>query len=150
MNTPDWLTAAVPYLSALNDAEARFRLPHNLLTRIAYQESHFRPDIISGAVKSEAGAVGIMQLLPKYFQGAGQSVLADIEIAAQLLKALYARFGDWQLAVAAYNWGGGNVHHEITVDGGTPNLEHMPIETQRYVKGVFADVPLAGALLEVA
>ena|ERR1700690_354249 len=144
-----WLDAAVPYLSALNAAEATYGIPHNLLARIAWQESHFRSDIISGAMKSPAGAVGIMQLLPQYFPGAGNSVLADIATAARFIANLYQRFNDWQLAVAAYDWGGGNVHQEISSDG-KPTLDRMPLETQNYVREVFADVPIAGALVEVA
>ena len=147
MSTPTWLVAATPYLSALNDAEATYHIPHNLLARIAWQESHFRPDIIAGAVKSPAGAVGIMQLMPNYFPDAGQSVLADINTAARLLTTLFQRFKDWQLAVAAYNWGGGNVHHEMADDGG---IAGMPTETQNYVNEVFADVPVAGSLVEAA
>src|ERR1017187_446462 len=101
----NWLDAAVPYLSALNAAEVAYGIPHNLLVRIAWQESRFRSDIISGAVKSPAGAVGIMQLLPQYFSGAGNSVLEDITTAARFLANLFQRFQDWQLATAAYNWG---------------------------------------------
>ena len=149
MSTPAWLIAGTPYLPALNAAEKQYGIPVNLLVRIAYKESHFRSDIISGAVKSPVGAVGIMQLLPQFFPDAGQSILSDIGRAAEFLKSLYVRFGDWQLAVAAYNWGGGNVHHEISSDG-NPTLDRMPAETQAYVKGVFADVPIQGALVEVA
>jgi soluble lytic murein transglycosylase-like protein len=146
MSAVTWLDAAVPYLSILNAAETTYGLPHNLLARIAYQESRFRQDIISGAVKSPCGAVGIMQLLPQFFPDAGVSVIDDINTAAQFLKSLYQRFNDWQLAVAAYNWGGGNVHHEISTDG-KPTLARMPIETQNYVRQVFADVPIPGVLV---
>jgi len=87
-----------------------------------------------------------MQLLPKYFPNAGKSVVLDISNAAQLLANLHERFKDWQLAVAAYNWGQGNVHHEIVTDG-TPKLADMPKETQNYVRAVFEDVPIAGVLV---
>lgn len=146
VSTPAWLAAAQPYLSLLNGAEDTHGIPRNLLTRIAWQESHFRADIISGAMRSPAGAVGIMQLMPQFFPNAGISTALDISTAATLLANLYARFGDWQVAVAAYNWGQGNVHHEIATDG-QPMLADMPAETQAYVKGVFTDVPIPGALL---
>jgi len=144
--TPAWMIAAEPYLPALNAAETQYRIPQNLLVRIAWQESRFRPEVISGEVKSAAGAVGMMQLLPKYFPDAGQSILNDIQTAAILMAGLYKRFQDWQLAVAAYNWGGGDVHHEIVTDG-QPILADMPLETQNYVRQVFADVPVQGCLV---
>ena len=147
MSTPDWLMAATPYLPMLNSAEDVNGIPRNLLVRIAWQESHFRADIISGAVRSAAGAVGLMQLLPQYFPGAGISVVNDVRMAAEFLRSLYQRFGDWQCAVAAYNWGGGNVHHEYIQDHDSYVLADMPQQTQDYVKGVFADVPVAGALV---
>lgn len=143
---PAWLVAATPYLGMLNSAEKAHGIPANLLVRIAWQESHFRPDIISGQTKSSAGAVGLMQLLPRYFPGAGVSVLNDISMAAVFLKSLYVRFGDWQCAVAAYNWGGGNEHHEYVIDHNRYMLADMPPQTQDYIKGVFTDVPIAGAL----
>lgn len=135
------------YLAALNSAELEYRIPTDLLARIAYQESSFRPDVISGAVKSSAGCVGLMQLNPVYFPEAGHSAIDDITSAAKLLVSLFARFNDWQVSLAAYNWGGGNVHHEYAVDADRYVLADMPIQTQNYVRQVFADVPLQGALL---
>lgn len=142
-----WLDAAGPWLVTLNSTEDRYAIPQNLLARIAYQESHFRPDIISGAVVSPAGAVGIMQLLPQYFPGAGQSPQADIDTAGKFLSELDDRFHDWTVAVAAYNWGGGNVHHEYAMDANKYVLADMPTETQNYVRDVFADVPVTGVLV---
>jgi membrane-bound lytic murein transglycosylase D len=88
-----------------------------------------------------------MQLNPVYYPNAGKSVTDDIESAASLLAALNARFGDWQVAVAAYNWGGGNVHHAYAMDADEYELKDMPPETQQYVIHVYADVPGPGALL---
>jgi soluble lytic murein transglycosylase-like protein len=140
----NWLAGSAPYIGLLNGAEDAFGIPHNLLARIAFQESSWRAPVINGTIKSSAGAVGIMQLLPKYFPNAGASVAADIHTAAQLLLSLYHRFDDWQLAVAAYNWGGGNVDHEMATDEG---LGGMPQETQNYVTKVFSDVPVPGSLV---
>jgi soluble lytic murein transglycosylase-like protein len=143
-----WKLAGVAtlWLPTLAAAESKFAIPTDLLARIAFQESSFRPSVISGAVKSKPGAVGIMQLLPKYFPGAGVSPAADINMAAGFLSHLFHRFGDWQEAVAAYNWGEGSEHHSF-VEHGAYILADMPIETQNYVREVFADVPIQGALL---
>jgi membrane-bound lytic murein transglycosylase D len=63
------------------------------------------------------------------------------------LVSLYTRFGDWQVAIAAYNWGGGNVHHEYVAAANTYILADMPAETQNYVKQIVGDVPVPGALV---
>jgi soluble lytic murein transglycosylase-like protein len=127
------------WMPALNDAEVRHKIPKNLLARIAYQESHFRSDIITGRVRSPVGALGMMQLMPQFFPQAGVSVLADIETAADLLASLYRRFHDWQAAVAAYNDGGGNIDKVLKGE------KQMPLETRNYVAQVFADVPVPGS-----
>lgn len=138
---------AATWLPALNAAEAQYGIPHNLLARIAFEESSFLPEIISGAERSSANCVGIMQLNPVYYPNAGHSPDNDIETAAKLLASLYTRFGDWQVAVAAYNWGGGNVHHEYVAAADTYILADMPAETQNYVKQIVGDVPVPGALV---
>ena len=144
--TDQWKSLGAQYLPLLHAAEDKYALPRDLLARIAFQESHFRPGIISGAIKSPVGAVGIMQLMPQFFPGAGADPAKDIDTAGRFLAKLYERFKDWQVAVAAYNWGQGNVHHEGVRDGDFV-LADMPTETQNYVKQVFGDVPLMGALL---
>jgi hypothetical protein len=84
-------------------AEAN-RLPAAFLTRILWQESRFRTDVIS-----PAGAQGVAQFMP---QTAAERGLADpydpgsaIPQAARLLAELGARFGNLGLAAAAYNAG---------------------------------------------
>jgi soluble lytic murein transglycosylase-like protein len=124
------------WIAALHVAEIRHGIPHDLLARVAYQESRFRSDVINGRVRSSAGAIGMMQLMPQFFPNAGVSVLADIETAADLLASLYKRFNNWQTAVAAYNDGGGNI--DQVMKGSRP----LPLETKNYVAQVFADVPV--------
>lgn len=135
------------WVPVLNAAEVGYGLPQDLLARIAYQESRFRPDVITGATVSSAGALGLMQLEPKYFttvQGARpftpDDTRAQIAQAAQLLAGLYSHFADWTLAVAAYNDGQGDI------DAYLAGTHPLPAETQKYVAQVTADVPLSGAL----
>jgi soluble lytic murein transglycosylase-like protein len=141
-----WLTqgAAATWLPVLNETEIKYGIPTNLLARVAYQECRFRPDIISGATKSPVGAVGIMQLMPQFFAGAGGDPRHDIDTAGSYLANLHARFGDWQLALAAYNWGPGHVNQCVRDDQG---IDQMPTETQNYVTEICADVPVPGSLL---
>lgn len=135
------------WVPLLNAAEVSYGLPQDLLARMAYQESRFRPDVITGATVSPAGALGLMQLMPQYFttvQGprpfTPAVTQAQIAQAAQQLAGLYSHFGDWTLAVAAYNDGQGNI--DAYVAGTRP----LPQETQNYVVQVTADVPLPGML----
>ncbi|MBQ8650092.1 MAG: transglycosylase SLT domain-containing protein [Flavobacteriales bacterium] len=62
--------------------------------------------------------------------------------AAKLLKALYDMFGDWNLALAAYNYGSGNVRKAIARSGGERNFwkvrAYMPRETRNYVTAFIA------------
>lgn len=141
------------YLPVLNDAEDALMLPRDLLARMAFEESSFRPAVISGLIPSSVGALGILQLLPKFYKSVQRPVpftytdiVAQIAESARSLAGHFKRFGDWQEAVAAYNWGEGNEHHSF-VEHGAYVLADMPTQTQNYVKQVFADVPIRGALL---
>lgn len=141
------------WLPVLNDAENNLQIPADLLARMAFQESSFRPEVIKGLIPSSCGALGILQLRPRFFKSALQptpfsyvATLSQIAEASRFLKGLYGRFKDWQEAVAAYNWGEGNEHHSY-VEHGSYILADMPAQTQNYVREVFADVPIKGALL---
>jgi soluble lytic murein transglycosylase-like protein len=139
-----WLSSAnakkwLPFLTA---AENNFGIPAGLLARIAYQESRFRQDVIAGTTTSEVGALGLMQLLPQYFQTVRRPIpFSDsdtqdqINEAASLLSSLYHRFGDWTLAVAAYNDGAGNINQVLA---GTRSL---PAQTAQYLQQISADLP---------
>lgn len=133
--TGEWKKAAnaAKYLPALRAAELRYALPPDLLARIAYQESHWRDDIVSGAKVSSAGAVGLMQLVPKWHPGVDPLNTAQaIDYAGNYLRTLYVQFKSWPLAVAAYNAGPGNVQKYK----GVPPFP----ETQNYIRDVFGDL----------
>lgn len=142
----DWKSAGSgpQWVPVLNQAEQQYGLPADLLARVAYQESSFRESVIRGTTPSPAGALGMMQMLPRYFSSvrapvpfSDGAVRAQIGQAAQQLSSLYSQFGDWSLALAAYNAGAGNVEKY----GGIPPFA----ETQNYVAQISADVPaLAG------
>lgn len=129
------------WVPELNAVEQQFGIPTDLLARVAYQESRFREDVIRGTTASGAGALGMMQLMPQYFPSVNvprpytdADVRNQITAAAQQLSRLYGQFGDWSLALAAYNAGAGNVEKY----GGIPPFP----ETQNYVAQITADVPV--------
>ncbi len=127
-----------PYRPAIDAAETRYGIPHNLLARLLYQESRFRSDIVDGTVKSSTGAAGIAQFMPATAKQFGIDPLdpsAAIDAAGKYLAQLYAQFGSWSLALAAYNWGPGNVAKR--------GLAGAPGETQTYVAQITSDVAVA-------
>jgi soluble lytic murein transglycosylase-like protein len=122
------------------EVEAQFNLPTDLLARVAYQESRFREEIIRGTKASPAGALGMFQMMPAYFQSVNvpvpysdAAVQAQAQEAAGQLVKLYTATGSWPLALAGYNAGLGNVQKY----GGIPPFQ----ETQDYVAQITADVP---------
>lgn len=128
--------SGLPYKTDLDNATNLWQLPPNLLARVAYQESRFRPDIITGKTVSSAGAQGIMQIVPKWHPDVDPlNSQAAIFYAAKYLHSLYNQFGTWERALAAYNWGPGNLKKFIN-----GSITTMPTETKNYVKEIAADV----------
>jgi hypothetical protein len=106
-------------------SEAR-GLPVRFLTRLIWQESSFRTDVIS-----RAGAQGVAQFMPGTARERGLADPFDpeqaIPAAAALLSDLRQQFGNLGLAAAAYNSGPGRVSAWIQGKGG------LPAETRDYV-----------------
>jgi soluble lytic murein transglycosylase-like protein len=130
-----WLPpeAAEPYLYWLNKAEIEYNLPENLLVRVAYQESRFRDDIISGETESSAGALGIMQIVPYWHPNVDPLNPEEaIFYAAKYLSNLRSQTGSWSMALAAYNWGIGNLNKK--------GFDKAPTETKNYVTQIAGDV----------
>ena len=123
------------------DAEYQYALPPRLLARVALQESNFDP----GAYNAGSGARGMMQIIPKWHPGVNVNDLDprdDILYAAKYLRENFDRFGTWSKALAAYNWGPGNLNNAI--DRYTTKwLDHAPTETRNYVTNVTRDIGIA-------
>jgi soluble lytic murein transglycosylase-like protein len=133
--------SAATWLPYLAQAENSYDIPTDLLARVAYQESRFREEIIRGTKASPVGALGIMQMMPQYFTSVNaprpyqdSDVIAQIQESGKQLASLYKSTGDWNLALAGYNAGLGNVQKY----GGIPPFP----ETQNYVAQITADVPV--------
>lgn len=126
-------------------------------------ESAFNPQALS-----RARAAGIWQFIPstgKHF-GLAQTfwfdsrrdVIAATDGALDYLQKLYGDFGDWQLALAAYNWGEGSVRRALQRNRarGLPEAYEaldMPVETRNYlpklqaVKNIVRDPEKHGLVL---
>ena len=100
------------YAALIAAAGSKYDLPVDLLARLLWQESRYREDIITGAVRSRVGAVGIAQFMPATAAEMGidpLNVEQSIDAAAKYLRRLYNSLQVWDKAIAAYNWGIGNV-----------------------------------------
>jgi membrane-bound lytic murein transglycosylase D len=133
----------VPKLKTIFAAEG---VPSALIW-LAEVESGF-----DGGARSPVGAVGMFQLMPATAKDLGLSLLPfdqrkQVEPAARAsaryLRQLHNQFGDWRLAVAAYNSGPGTVsrllkrYQTTSYEGIAP---HLPAETQMYVPKVEATI----------
>lgn len=130
--------SAAPYLRAIAQAEDANGIPRNMLARLLYQESRFRPEIINGTVRSSAGAIGIAQFMPATAGELGidpRDPAQAIPAAGRYLAQLYRRFGNWSEALAAYNWGQGNVARK--------GLGAAPAETRSYFSSILSDLGLS-------
>jgi membrane-bound lytic murein transglycosylase D len=130
------------YLFHIVEELERRQMPTELAL-LPFIESAFNPQAVSSAK-----AAGMWQFMPatgKYFdlkQNAfrddRRDVLASTRAALDYLQKLYGMFGDWHLALAAYNWGEGSVGRAIAKNQkaglGTGYLDlNMPAETRLYV-----------------
>lgn len=113
------------------------------LALLPFIESAFNPQAVSSAK-----AAGMWQFMPatgKYFElkqnafrDDRRDVLASTRAALDYLQKLHRMFGDWHLALAAYNWGEGSVaravakNKRVGLPTGYPDL-NMPMETRFYV-----------------
>lgn len=132
-----WVPPA-EYAGMIAAAEAQYGLPTNMLARLLYQESHYRDDIIRGDVTSSAGALGIAQFMPGTADDLGIDPLDPVQAipaAARYLRQQFNTFGDWAMALAAYNWGPGNVRRK--------GLDAAPIETRLYYSSILSDIGMA-------
>jgi membrane-bound lytic murein transglycosylase D len=113
------------------------------LALLPFIESAFNPQAVSGAK-----AAGMWQFMPatgKYFElkqnafrDDRRDVLASTRAALDYLQKLHRMFGDWHLALAAYNWGEGSVGRAVAKNqraglSASYNDLNMPMETRFYV-----------------
>ncbi len=127
-------------------------------------ESSYNPDALS-----TMRAAGIWQFIPStgrkyglqqnFWYDGRRDVLAATRAALDYLQFLYVTFGDWELALAAYNWGEGAVQRAISRNQARRQPTdyeslRMPLETRNYlpklqaVKNLIAEPDAAGITLD--
>ncbi len=148
-----WYTTRPDYIFRMTERSKKYLFHiveelelRNMPTELAllpFIESAFNPQAVS-----VAKAAGMWQFMPatgKYFElkqntfrDDRRDVLASTRAALDYLQKLHGMFGDWHLALAAYNWGEGSVGRAIAKNqrAGQPTSYtdlNMPMETRMYV-----------------
>jgi len=148
-----WYTTRPDYIFRMTERSRKYMFHiveelerRNMPTELAllpFVESAFNPQAVSSAK-----AAGMWQFMPatgksfelkqNVFRDDRRDVLASTRAALDYLQKLYGMFGDWHLALAAYNWGEGSVgrailkNQKLGLATGYTDLT-MPQETQYYV-----------------
>lgn len=141
-----YLARKETYFPIFEEMLLKYKLPLEL-KYLPIVESSLKPHAESGA-----GAAGLWQFM--YNTGKRYGLEADsyvdlrrdtyksTEAACQHLSRLFDIYGNWELTLAAYNAGGGNVNKAIRNAGGSKNywdiLPYLPKETQGYVPAFIA------------
>jgi membrane-bound lytic murein transglycosylase D len=145
-NQPDYIdrmsARAGLYLFHIVEEIEKRGLPTELAL-LPFVESAMQPD-----VESHAKAVGLWQFIPStgrlysleqnLWKDERRDVIQSTRAALDYLEKLYADFGDWHLALAAYNWGEGAVARAVARNRAQKRPTdysslRMPRETQYYV-----------------
>ena len=130
------------YLFYIVEELERRNMPSELAL-LPFIESAFNPQAVSSAK-----AAGMWQFMPatgkdfalkqNMFRDDRRDVIESTRAALDYMQRLYGMFGDWHLALAAYNWGEGSVQRAIKkaqkAGTGTAYTDlAMPMETRMYV-----------------
>lgn len=112
------------YLPHARAAARKYGIPENLFLRLIQQESGW-----NAGARSHKGAMGLAQLMPGTAAKLGvnpRDPVQNLEGGARYLRMMYNQFGNWRLALAAYNAGPG----AVAKYGGIPPYR----ETRNYVR----------------
>lgn len=129
------------FFPLFEDALCKHGLPYELCY-LPVIESALNP-----TARSRVGAAGLWQFMPSTGRLYGLEINSLVDermdpikathAACRFLKSLYATFGDWNLAIAAYNCGPGNVNKAIHRSGGKRDFwsiyPYLPSETRSYL-----------------
>ena len=126
-------------------------VPQDLIY-LAVTESGFQPQ----ALNRKSGAGGMWQFMPTGAYGLARNGWVDERFDpekssrayARYIKSLHDQFGDWYLAMAAYDWGPGYVQRSVMRTGYADYWElyrrnALPQETKNYVPGIIAAIIMA-------
>lgn len=116
-----------PLLDVARAVARKHNVPEDLFLRLVQQESGWNPN-----ARSNKGALGLAQLMPQTARALGvnpRDPRQNLEGGARYLRRQYETFGNWRLALAAYNAGPGAVEKY----NGIPPYQ----ETRNYVRVIW-------------
>lgn len=122
-------------LQMIRNAAAAAGIPAALALQVATAESSLNPTAVSSK-----GAIGLFQLMPSTAQQLGVDPYDPQQNAqggTSYLAQLYQKFGDWATALAAYNWGPGNVEQY--------GAAAAPASTKNYVVAILGGAGISAA-----
>ncbi|MFN3526657.1 MAG: lytic transglycosylase domain-containing protein [Paracoccus sp. (in: a-proteobacteria)] len=102
-NIPRYTGRRSEYLPHARQAAQRHGIPEDLFLRLVQQESGWNPN-----ARSHKGAMGLAQLMPGTAAKLGvnpNDPVQNLNGGARYLRMMYNQFGNWTLALAAYNAG---------------------------------------------
>jgi hypothetical protein len=118
----------------IQEAAKKHGLDPNIFRRQLVQESGLNPSIVN----QRSGAAGIAQFMPGTARGFGINPMDPAQAipaaAAYMRQNLNAHGGDYAHALAAYNWGPGNVAKK--------GLAAAPPETVNYIASIMGNKPM--------
>ena len=123
-NIPAYRGKRSDFIPHAREAARRYGIPEDLFLRLVQQESGWNP-----RARSHKGATGLAQLMPGTAAKLGvnpHDPVQNLHGGARYLRMMYNTFGNWRLALAAYNAGPGAVQKY----GGVPPYR----ETRNYVR----------------
>lgn len=123
---PGYRGAPGPWLEIARAAARKHSIPEDLFLRLVQTESNWSPRAVSSK-----GAIGLAQLMPgtaRLLRVNPYDPRQNLDGGARYLRIQYQKFGDWRLALAAYNAGPGAVERHR----GVPPYS----ETEVYVRRI--------------
>ncbi len=106
-NIPPYRGKRSDFIPHAREAARRYGIPEDLFLRLVQQESGWNP-----RARSHKGATGLAQLMPGTAAKLGvnpNDPVQNLHGGARYLRMMYNQFGNWRLALAAYNAGPGAV-----------------------------------------
>jgi soluble lytic murein transglycosylase-like protein len=128
-----WPSGSEPYQDTITQAAQANGVPVSILAWLLWKESRYNPAVIDGTKRSRVGALGIAQFMPATAADEGIDPLDPSQAipgAARYLARLYRSTGTWAEALAAYNWGVGNVQRR--------GISSAPPETVNYYTDILS------------
>lgn len=139
------------YKPMIQKVMAEEGVPQDLIY-LAVAESGFQPRVVN----HKHGAGGMWQFMPHGNYGLTRNGYVDerfdpeksTRAYARYMKFLYDQLGDWYLAMAAYDWGAGNIQRAVEKTGYADFWElykrhNLPGETSNYVPEILAAIIIA-------